>query len=44
MLEFERNGFLVLVDGRQVSELDERIELRADSEVEFVKLVPLVGG
>jgi len=41
---FERNGFLVLVDGRQVSELDERIELRADSEVEFVKLVPLVGG
>jgi hypothetical protein len=41
---FERNGFLLLVDGRQVSELDERIELRLDSEVQFVKLVPLVGG
>lgn len=41
---FERNGFLMLVDGNQVSELDELIELRADSEVQFVKLVPLVGG
>jgi hypothetical protein len=41
---FDRNGFLVLVDGRQVSELDESITLRADSEVQFVKLVPLVGG
>lgn len=41
---FERNGFLLLVDGHQASSLDERIELRADSEVQFVKLVPLVGG
>jgi len=41
---FERNGFLLLVDGRQVSELDDRINLRPDSEVQFVKLVPLVGG
>ena len=41
---FEQNGFLLLVDGRQVSELDERINLRPDSEVQFVKLVPLVGG
>jgi len=41
---FERNGFLVLVDGRQVCELDERIDLRPESEVQFVKLVPLVGG
>jgi len=41
---FERNGFLLLVDGRQVVELDEPIALRADSEVQFVKLVPLVGG
>jgi hypothetical protein len=41
---FERNGFLVLVDGRQVTELDDRIDLLADSEVQFVKLVPLVGG
>lgn len=41
---FERNGFLLLVDGRQVESLDEQIELRTASEVQFVKLVPLVGG
>jgi hypothetical protein len=41
---FERNGFLVLVDGRQVTELDDEVELRPGSHVEFVKLVPLVGG
>ena len=41
---FEGNGFLLIVDGRQAAGLDERIELRADSEVQFVKLVPLVGG
>lgn len=41
---FERNGFLVLVDGKQVTELDSRLELREDSEIDFIKLVPLVGG
>ncbi|HTR37643.1 MAG TPA: hypothetical protein VMH80_17170 [Bryobacteraceae bacterium] len=41
---FEKNGFLLLVDGLQVTGLDERIELRPESEVQFVKLVPLVGG
>jgi hypothetical protein len=40
---FERNGFLVLVDGEQVAGLDTPIELHAGSEVEFVKLVPLIG-
>ena len=41
---FERNGFLILVDENQVTELDAPIHLRADSQVQFVKLVPLVGG
>jgi len=41
---FERNGFLLLVDGQQISELDAEIDLHSDSEVQFVKLVPLVGG
>jgi len=41
---FERNGFLLIVDGKQVTELDTPIELEAESSVEFVKLVPLVGG
>src|SRR5690349_14812500 len=41
---FEQNGFLLLVDGQQVTQLDETVALRADSEIQFVKLVPLVGG
>jgi hypothetical protein len=41
---FQRNGFLILVDARQVTELDEEIILRSDSSVSFLKLVPLVGG
>jgi len=41
---FERNGFFVLVGDRQASELDEEFEVKADTEVSFVKLVPLVGG
>ncbi len=41
---FEKNGFLVLVDGKQVTELDSRFDLHDDSEIEFIKLVPLVGG
>jgi len=41
---FRRNAFFVLVDGRQVETLDEELALTADSDVRFVKLVPLVGG
>jgi hypothetical protein len=41
---FERNGFFLLVDGRQVEELDEEVELGADTDVRFLRLVPLVGG
>ncbi|MEV6344351.1 hypothetical protein [Actinoplanes sp. NPDC051851] len=41
---FARNGFVVLVDDRQVTEPDETVELRAGSRVTFLKLVPLVGG
>jgi hypothetical protein len=41
---FQRNGFLILVDDRQVSELDEIVELRHNSTVTFLKLVPLIGG
>jgi len=43
-LSFEKNGFLVLVDGKQVTELDSRLNLHEDSEIDFIKLVPLVGG
>ena len=41
---FERNGFLVLVDDRQVENLDDEISIQAETTVSFLKLVPLVGG
>ncbi|WP_433390732.1 hypothetical protein [Micromonospora sp. KLBMP9576] len=41
---FGRNGFVVLVDDRQVTALDEQVRLYAGSRVIFLKLVPLVGG
>jgi hypothetical protein len=41
---FYTNGFILLVDDRQVDELEEEIEIRPDTTVTFLKLVPLVGG
>jgi hypothetical protein len=41
---FYANGFIVLVNDRQVDELEEEIEIRPDTTVTFLKLVPLVGG
>ena len=41
---FERGHVLLLVDDRQVEELDHEVTLRPGSTVTFLKLVPLVGG
>jgi hypothetical protein len=41
---FGRNAFFVLVDDRQVTGLDEELQLDADSDIRFVRLVPLAGG
>jgi hypothetical protein len=41
---FYSNGFILLVDDRQVDELKDEIEIRPDTTVTFLKLVPLVGG
>lgn len=41
---FGRNGFVVLVGDRQVTDLDAEVDLGRDVEVTFLKLVPLVGG
>jgi hypothetical protein len=41
---FYRNGFLILVDDRQVEELEEEIQIRQNTTVTFLKLIPLVGG
>ena len=41
---FERNGFFILGDDKQIESLDETIEIKLRTQVSFVKLVPLVGG
>ncbi|MEU1202968.1 hypothetical protein ABZ446_43120 [Streptomyces sp. NPDC005813] len=41
---FAGNGFLVLVGDRQLTDLDEEIDLVLGTEVTFLKLVALVGG
>lgn len=41
---FSRNGFFLLVDDTQVTDLDTKVELSEVSIVQFIKLVPLVGG
>jgi hypothetical protein len=41
---FERGQILLLVDDRQVEQLDHEVTLGPGSTVTFLKLVPLVGG
>jgi hypothetical protein len=41
---FKGNGFLVLLDDRQIMDLDEALHLTAQSKITFLRLVPLVGG
>ena len=41
---FDRNGFFVLVDNKQAASLDEQFTIGRDTEVSFVRLMPLVGG
>ena len=41
---FERNGFFVIVGDKQAESLDQQFDVKVDTEVSFVKLVPLVGG
>ncbi len=41
---FGLGGFLVLVGDQQAQSLDQEFEVKVDTEVSFVKLVPLVGG
>jgi hypothetical protein len=41
---FGRNGFVLLVNDRQIESLDEEIRVKPETQVTFLKLVPLVGG
>jgi hypothetical protein len=41
---FESNGFFVIVGDRQAEFLDEAFEIGVETEIQFVRLMPLVGG
>ncbi len=41
---FERTRIVVIVNGRQALDLDQQIAVTPQTEVRFVRLVPLVGG
>ena len=41
---FEANAFVLLVDDRQVEELDDLVDIGPDTVVTFLWLTPLVGG
>ena len=41
---FQNNGFFVLVDDKQVEDLEQEILINASTTVSFIKLTPLVGG
>jgi hypothetical protein len=44
LLQFEQFAYVVIADGTQVSGLDDSIELSDQMEVEFFRLIMLVGG
>jgi hypothetical protein len=41
---FESNQVFVLCDGRQIESLDEELVVSPQTDIRFLKLVPLVGG
>lgn len=41
---FQKNAFFVIIDGEQKADLAEEIALTDQTQVHFIRLVPLVGG
>ncbi len=41
---FMANQIIILIDDQQVDSLDAEIEVKTDTDVTFLRLVPLVGG
>jgi hypothetical protein len=41
---FQNNGYFVLIDDVQSEDLEQKVQLKADTSINFVKLTPLVGG
>jgi len=44
LAQFDKRGFILLFDDRQVESLDEVLTLTGDNTTVFLRLVPLVGG
>ncbi|MEQ1714533.1 MAG: hypothetical protein ABL907_00890, partial [Hyphomicrobium sp.] len=44
LIGFAKRAFLLIIDGRQVVDLDTTIRLQPRTEVTFIRLVQLVGG
>ena len=41
---FQKNQFFIIVNDKQVEYLEQELSINAISEVQFIKLTPLVGG
>lgn len=41
---FQRKHFMVLVDERQIKDIDEEFALAEHSTIQFIRLIPLIGG
>jgi transcriptional regulator of acetoin/glycerol metabolism len=41
---FQKNGYLVLIDDHQATSLDQEVKLTNNTEITFLKLVPLISG
>jgi hypothetical protein len=44
LMAFERGVYHVLVDGRQIEHLNDRVDVRLGTRVTFLRLMPLAGG
>lgn len=41
---FQQNAYFVLIDDVQAESLEQRVRLRGDTDVSFIRLTPLIGG
>jgi hypothetical protein len=41
---FENNAFFILIDDKQVETLEEEVTITPKTSMQFIKLIPLVGG
>ncbi len=41
---FQKNGYFILIDDEQATELEQEVLISKDTSVHFIKLTPLIGG